>query len=335
MGGNEYHKLTFYGRISAVYLIMGAIWLGLSVRWWNEVFTIQNCIGGVILLGLVECFLWWVFFHDWNTRGTRTNPLFVVAAMLSVLKSICSYMLVLVASLGWGVTRPHLDSDVLFRIKLVTVAYIFVGGAREVVVSFMHSHRLSSPFVVLCLLPVSMLNGVIFYWVFTALSTLMQSLKERGQTAKLQLFQRLWTLLVVALSVACGMLLYQLFSFSRSLVSRWMHQWLFTDGISHNLFISVLAVMMYLWAPSSGAQRLAYSAVETKDPENEDGKPNTADWDEGEDDDDDSFWSATKGGAPKDAEEIGATSKASTATKTPKSELEKFGLDESKAEDTT
>merc|ERR1712178_527171 len=120
-------------------------------------------------------------------------------------------------------------------------------------------------FVLLCLLPVSLLNGLIFYWVFTALSGLIQTLKDRGQTAKLQLFQRLWNILILSLGIATATLLYQIFALSRSMATQWMNQWLFTDGVSHILFMLVLAAMMYLWAPHKNSQRYAYSQLEPKE----------------------------------------------------------------------
>ena len=39
------------------------------------------------------------------------------------------------------------------------------------------------------------MNGGIFYWIFAALSNLMETLEAQGQTAKLSLFQQLWWLL--------------------------------------------------------------------------------------------------------------------------------------------
>jgi hypothetical protein len=334
--GNEYHKMPFYGFLSFVYLVFAIIWGVLSYRWWKEVFAIQNCIAGVIVLGAVEAFIWYIFFWDWNSSGSRRNVLFVFAILTSVAKSIFSYMLVLVAALGWGITRPYLDKDIMLRIKAVVVLYIVLGVAREAVLSFMHSHSLPLSFVLLCLLPVSLLNGVIFYWVFTALSSLIQSLKDRGQTAKLQLFQRLWSILIVSLGVASVTLLYQIFSFSRSLVSQWMHQWLFTDGVSHILFLVVLVAMMYLWAPHQNSNRYAFSSTDTKEPDNEDGKPaNAADsWiDEGgeDDEDDDSFWSSTRA-APATSgttgEVIGATPAATSVLKNTMAELDKLGVEE-------
>lgn len=298
--GNEYHKMPFYYWLLLAYVALAMVWMMLSLRWWKELFMIQNCVAAVIFFGLIEAFLWYIFFNDWNSTGVRGKFLFILAILFTVLKSAFSYMLVLVASLGWGVTRPYLDHQVIIKIQGLCLLYIILDFIREAVLSFRHSHTLSLAFVLLCLLPVSLLNGTIFYWVFTALSTLMETLQERRQVAKLLLFQRLWKILILALGVATFTLLFQIFNLSRSITARWKYQWLFADGVSHMLFLFVLACMMYLWAPHKHSQRYAYSQVEISDKEGMPDKPEAvwADDDAGLDDIDadegeESFWAAT------------------------------------------
>jgi len=262
----------------------------------------HNCIAAVIFLSLLECLLWLVFYNDWNGSGYRGKFLFVLSILATVIKTTFSYMLVLVASLGWGVTRPYLDSQVITKIQVISFFYIGLNFIRETVLSFRNSHSLSIPFVLLCLLPVSLMNGGIFSWVFTALSSLMETLKERHQFEKLLLFQRLWKILVFAIVVATLTLLGQIFFLSRSMTARWKYQWLITDGISHALFLFVLAAMMLLWAPNMNSQRYAYSSQvgTTDDHEGGGGDHAGAVWadedpldDDGEDGE--SFWATTKG----------------------------------------
>jgi len=297
MGGNEYHKMPFYGWLSLVYAALAVTWMALTLRWWREIIHIQGCIAGVIFLGLVEAFIWWIFFNDWNSSGNRGKVLFVLAILTTVLKSIFSYMLVLVASLGWGVTRPYLDQSTIMKIQGVSLLYIVLDFIRETVLSFRHSHTLSLSFVLLCLLPVSLLNGGIFYWIFTALSGLIETLRDRRQADKLVLFQRLWKLLVFAMGFASLMLLWQIFDLSRSIAIRWHYQWLFADGFSHLLFMLVLVVMMYLWAPHTNSQRYAYTQqMDDKDiRDNDEEKSGNPMWteDDGDDGDDESFWATT------------------------------------------
>jgi hypothetical protein len=297
--GNEYHKMPFYGWLLLIYVTLAVMWMVLSLRWWKELFNIQNCITAVIFFGLVEAFLWYIFFNDWNSTGVRGKMLFILAILSSVVKSIFSYMLVLVAALGWGVTRPYLDKQVILKIQAVCFLYIVLDFIRESVLSFRHSHSLSLAFVLLCLLPVSLLNGGIFYWVFTALSSLMETLRDRRQFEKLALFQRLWKILIFALAVATATLLFQIFNLSRSITTRWKYQWLFADGVSHILFLVVLAAMMYLWAPHKYSQRFAYSQqVDSSDPDGAAAAAPADVWaEEGglddEPDDADSFWATT------------------------------------------
>jgi len=314
--GNEYHKLPFYGWLSIFYTMLAAFWMYLSVKWWRELSSIQNCISLVIGLGLIESFLWWCFFDDWNDSGTRATPLFFLSLIASVFKSIFSYMLVLVASLGWGVTRPYLDKRVTVRLQGISAAYILLDGSRMGILSFQHSHALSIPFVVFCLLPVSLLNGVIIAWVFTALTNLIATLKSRRQSDKELLFQRLFKMLASAIAVTCVSLLYHLFTLSRSVSDRWHSEWLFTDGIQHLVFLYILSGMIFLWAPSAFSKKFAYSQqLDGKDFRDEEeaevaaltsgasgaigaGKVWSKDEvivEEGEEEDDDSFWASTHG----------------------------------------
>jgi len=296
--GNEYHKMPFYGWLLLIYVALAVVWMVLTLRWWKEMFNIQNCISVVIFFGLVESFLWYVFFNDWNGTGVRGRVLFILSILSSVVKSIFSYMLVLVAALGWGVTRPYLDRQVILKIQAVTFLYIVLDFIRESVLSFRHSHSLSLAFVLLCLLPVSLLNGGIFYWVFTALSSLMETLRDRRQSEKLVLFQRLYKILIFALAVATITLLAQIFNLSKSITTRWKYQWIFADGVSHVLFLALLCSMMYLWAPHKYSQRYAYSQqVDQADTDNV-AAPAVDVWaEEGglddDGDDQDSFWATT------------------------------------------
>jgi len=278
-----------------------------------------------------------------NSSGTRGKVLFALAVLASVAKSIFSYMLVLVAALGWGVTRPYLDQEVSRRIYGVTGLYIVLGVVREVVLSFRHSHSLPIIFVLLCLLPVSLLNGVIFYWVFTALSSLIQTLKERGQTSKLQLFQQLWSILILSLGVATGTLLYQFLALSSKLHKTWMNQWLFTDGVSHILFLLVLTAMMYLWAPHKNSQRYAYSQIDGKEGDIDKGAAATsADWVEevgADDDEDDTFWTSTTNAASSASAaaaptQLGAPASATGVLKNTMAELDRLGVEDATGQPT-
>ncbi|CAE7442216.1 tmem87a [Symbiodinium pilosum] len=257
---NEYSKMPFYAISGGVCALLLCIWLLLCVRWWTQLFNIHLCIAAVCALAVAESGLWYFFLLTWNSSGTHSNALFSTAVILSVTRSTCSYMLVLLACLGWGVTKPILDGSTLCRILLLSFIYIVLNVIREIVLAYSHSQAIPMAFVLLCLVPVSILNGGIFYWIFAGLTGLMETLESQGQTEKLQIFKKLWWILLIAIAFAVGVLMAQVFVFSRDFPARWEEQWMFTDGAPQVGYITVLTAIMCLWAPNEDSQRFAYSA---------------------------------------------------------------------------
>lgn len=300
--GIDFFKKPFYGWMCGIYVVLAIIWLLLSLRWWTELFSIQKCIGVVILFGIAESAMWYSFFKDWNETGHRGSKMLVISVGCTVVKSCFSYMLVLVASLGWGITRPFLDRGVLLKVQGLSFLYISLDFVRETILPLQRTHSVSLLFTVLCLVPVSLLNGIIFYWVFSALSSLMETLREHRQTDKLVLFRRLWHILVGSVSVAAVATLFQFFDLARDNTSRWRYQWIFADGVSHLIFLVVLLAMMYLWAPHQESKRYAFSQQLD---DGADGSEQRADvWADEDlfdgDEDVDSFWESTHKELEKD-----------------------------------
>merc|ERR1712242_251558 len=97
------------------------------------------------------------------------------------------------------------------KIQITCFFFIILSIVREVALSFRSSHQLSLAFVIACMLPMSALNGGIFLWVFNAISNLMQTLEDRQQTEKLNIFKQLWRILIFSLIIACCSIVFQIF----------------------------------------------------------------------------------------------------------------------------
>lgn len=298
--GIDYYKMPFYLKLCLAYGGLGLIWGLLSVRFWREIFNVQSCIAAVIGLGLVEAFFWYLCYHDWNETGERSWFLFVCGNIFSVARSIFSYVLVLVGSMGWGITRPYLDRAEVQRIGRCCVLYVVLDIANRGVKHKQHMAE-RVPYIVFFLSAFSMalLYGGIFYWIMTSLTNLIQTLKERRQSDKLALFENLFRVLAVSLVVAVVAQLHQFWMSSRDIEGIWRSAWLYTEGIPHMLFVGVLMAMMFLWAPHKNTQRYAYSAQtdmgDGKMPAVVDAAVKSSWVEDFEVEDDDSFWKAKKG----------------------------------------
>merc|ERR1719316_34517 len=293
--GLDYAKLPFYRNLAIGYMVLAIWWMAQSGMWRMEIGQIHVCIVVVILISLFEAFLWWEFYSSWNRSGIRSRVWFMAAILATVFKSAVSYMLLLVASMGWGVNRPFLERSLVYRITGVGLVFTVFDTIRETVLSFRHSHSLGPPFVLLCLVPVSMLVAGIFVWVFASLADLMKNLAERKQNEKLRLITILWRVLCLTMAVGTVSLLYQMSTFHVPIAERWHTHWLLTDGGSHGLFFFVLTCIMYLWAPHKYSQQYAYSSAEDKAVEDEEMPEIDADAAE-QPDSDDEYWTNVKVG---------------------------------------
>jgi len=234
----------------------------LLLRSWGTLVAIHQCIAIVNLLCLIEAFVSWLLLNDWNNSGTKSRLLTLFSVVASLTKSISSYMLVLVTSLGWGVTRPYLDKDTVRKLQALSVCFIVFGFVKGFILSDRH---LPLKLDVLCMLPLASLNAFIVYWTLAALSNLIRMLKERQQTIKLQRFQRLFRLLAFfGLSMIVNLMI-QVHTISKSFAQRWKHEWVLHHCIPHLLYAFVLMVMMYLWRPQSNSHAFAYSSTDDGD----------------------------------------------------------------------
>lgn len=307
----DFPKMGFYNNLAVFYIILAVGWAVQVARNWENLFKIHNCITGVVLFSLLECLLWYGYFDNWNSDGLQSKPLFYLAIIFTVLKSIFSYMLLFVASLGWGVTRPYLDSKLVMKVKVLSFVYILCDLCRQFVFADRRAKAVSAFWSTVSLLPVTFLNLVIFYWIFHSLSTLIETLKERKQTDKLRLFTVLWRTLGFTLAIAAVTLLLHMYMTFFDVPMRWTHSWYFSDGIQHILFALVLAVIMWLWRPHERSSSLHSYSMDIRNhvPDHPE-SPNPAspghnsnEWDAVEDlsdDEDVGFWGATKLSIDKD-----------------------------------
>ncbi|CAG8510650.1 17327_t:CDS:2, partial [Dentiscutata heterogama] len=66
---SDYPKLPFYGLLSLVYLVIGVIWMTLSIIHWRDILPIQNYISSVILFLMLEMAFNWGYWENYNNYG--------------------------------------------------------------------------------------------------------------------------------------------------------------------------------------------------------------------------------------------------------------------------
>jgi hypothetical protein len=258
--GVDYPKKSFYAGLTAAHFFFALGWFGLLARWWSQCFHIHWAIGVVILLGLIESCAWYFFYEDWNFDGRRSTPYWILALGTSEVRAITSYMLLLVACIGWGVTCMELDPGTMRSIKGMSVLYLVLDTLRHVAATLRYERAIEVGILLFCLFPISALNGVIFYWVMSSLGTTIESLEESKQTEKLRVFQGLSAIMTTALLFAGGSFVFEVwFVTTLGQGQKWRYQWLSSDATWRLLTLGVLFAVAVLWLPNKEASRYVYS----------------------------------------------------------------------------
>ncbi|RXN07669.1 transmembrane 87A-like isoform X1 [Labeo rohita] len=115
--------LTFYMVMCIIYVIMGVLWLALSACYWRDLLRIQFWIGGVIFLGMFEKAVYYAEFQSIRYDGQSVQGAVVFAEVLSAVKRTLARVLVIIASLGYGIVKPRLGA-LLHRVVGVGLLYL-------------------------------------------------------------------------------------------------------------------------------------------------------------------------------------------------------------------
>lgn len=207
--GELYHLLPFYGAMSLLYLSLGVLWLILCARYWRELLRLQNCISGVIALGMVETATWYFDYVSFNASGTRGLGPVVVGVFASSVKKTVSRLLVLVVCLGYGVVRPTLG-EAGWRVCVLGVLYFGCSMVLDTVSNVGPITDVSVPLRLLFIVPVALLDAAFYWWTFSALSATLAQLSSRRQSAKLTLYRQFSRVLLASVVLSAGWVTWQM-----------------------------------------------------------------------------------------------------------------------------
>uniref|UniRef100_A0A3B1J4L1 GOST seven transmembrane domain-containing protein n=1 Tax=Astyanax mexicanus TaxID=7994 RepID=A0A3B1J4L1_ASTMX len=106
-----------------IYVVLGVLWLALSACYWRDLLRIQFWIGGVIFLGMLEKAVYYAEFQSIRYDGLSVQGAVVFAEVLSAVKRTLARVLVIIASLGYGIVKPRLGA-LLHRVVGVGLLYL-------------------------------------------------------------------------------------------------------------------------------------------------------------------------------------------------------------------
>uniref|UniRef100_A0A8C5DVL1 Transmembrane protein 87A-like n=1 Tax=Gouania willdenowi TaxID=441366 RepID=A0A8C5DVL1_GOUWI len=259
ISATEWPLSVFYMVMCIVYVLMAVLWLLLSSCYWRDLLRIQFWIGGVIFLGMLEKAVYYAEFQRIQYDGMSVQGAVVFGELLSAVKRTLARVLVIIASLGYGIVKPRLGA-LLHRVVGVALLYLIlsmVEGTLRVNTDRGDDGRT----LILCDIFLAFIDSCVAWWIFVSLAQTMKLLRLRRNVVKLSLYRHFTNTLIFAViaSVIFSVWTSKTFRMSTCLPD-WRELWI-NDAFWPFLFSIILMVIMFLWRPSANNQRYAFSPL--------------------------------------------------------------------------
>uniref|UniRef100_A0A8C4TQ48 Zgc:162698 n=1 Tax=Erpetoichthys calabaricus TaxID=27687 RepID=A0A8C4TQ48_ERPCA len=167
ISASEWPLMIFYMVMCIIYVLFGILWLVLLACYWRDLLRIQFWIGGVIFLGMLEKAVYYAEFQSIRYEGLSVQGAVVFAEILSAVKRTLARVLVIIASLGYGIVKPRLGA-LLHRVAGVGLLYLVFS----VVEGVLRVNSAQDDLVLLAAIPLAVLDSALCWWISSLASCL-------------------------------------------------------------------------------------------------------------------------------------------------------------------
>ncbi|XP_029026540.1 transmembrane protein 87A-like isoform X3 [Betta splendens] len=269
ISASEWPLVLFYMMMCVLYVLMAVLWLVLLACYWRDLLRIQFWIGGVIFLGMLEKAVYYAEFQSIRYDGLSVHGAVVFAEVLSAVKRTLARVLVIIASLGYGIVKPRLGA-LLHRVVgagLLYLVFSIIEGILRV-----NADRGDMESLFLCDIVLAFIDSCVAWWIFVSLAQTMKLLRLRRNVVKLSLYTHFTNTLIFAVIASVIFIIWTTRTFRMSKCqSDWRELWI-DDAFWRFLFSTILLVIMFLWRPSANNQRYAFSPLVDEESEEEEEK---------------------------------------------------------------
>ncbi|WWD08697.1 hypothetical protein V865_006810 [Kwoniella europaea PYCC6329] len=252
----EYPKINFYMALSLVYFVLGCGWAYLCVQHLRELLPMQYYISGTIVFLVIEMLAQFAYYRYINKHGGGTTSivfLFVIA-ILNAARNSLSFFLLLIVSMGLSVVTQSLGS-VMTRVRILTALHFIFGVMYSVGTVEVELDSASLITVMLLIFPLALTLTAFLMWIIVSLNGTIMHLQARKQRYKLQMFQRLWRILVISVIAVAAFFVVSSMSLSNRLdedyaPNNWKYRWILLDGSLATIYLCAFAAIAWLWRPT-------------------------------------------------------------------------------------
>uniref|UniRef100_A0A7S0XK24 GOST seven transmembrane domain-containing protein n=1 Tax=Pseudo-nitzschia delicatissima TaxID=44447 RepID=A0A7S0XK24_9STRA len=263
--GDLFGLMHFYAAVFLFYFAL-LLWYGVRMKMFEESnIPIQTWIFGTMCMGTLEIFFRAGDLFVWNEDGSRFLIAYYIGIIVGVLKRGISRCLMVMVSLGWGVTRDELG-PMTKKIHILGVLYIVISLVAEILDEIMFTgmkhltkNEEEELFDVVTILNfvIVLINLIFYFWIIDSLSGTMEYLENMKQTRKLLRYLRLRMILMFSILFGVMWAVFGIVdTYDQGIVTE-EAKWVIDASIEIN-YLFILVAVAYMWRPQENAKDYAY-----------------------------------------------------------------------------
>lgn len=259
--GQVYGFLPFYIVLFVAYLGLLLWYAAMMVMHRQHLISMQWLILAVMILGAIEVTVWFGTFNSKNDSGVPTPcsvcPVtsdYIAAVVLNVFKRAVSRVLLLVITLGYGIVSTQLPVKTMVAIGGLAAVYIGVSAMDDVAMETSYANGVSN-----WGFPVLICDLIFVVASYSGMKNLNNKLVTEGQSAKLELYARLWSTLTYSMMAWIVIAFLQISITEQLLPMPWKFRFVF-DKFWDILYFTMLVSVAILWIPGERSYQYAFYA---------------------------------------------------------------------------
>ena len=211
-------------------------------------FYVNACL--LVIEALFQCIMYW----DWNTHGVRNFGLKIATLVVSVSKRTALRFILLMLSLGLGISTPTLPKRTWLVICSLSLAYfvlslVFLLDTNLDQKMGETGGRDDSTATVLLQMLISLVNVIFYVYIFESLLLTIKALKDEKQNEKARTYVRLRSILTYAVVTAVGFTLLSVVDFFAPIEAFGPYVWFFDNAWVDLMYILVSMAVTWVWRP--------------------------------------------------------------------------------------
>lgn len=254
----------YFGLQALAYMIVSIIYGVLMVLYRTQLLRIQYGILGLLLLGMLQTFCWYIYDLKRNQTGMQSSATgaLVMSILFTVVRGTVARLVVLAVCMGIGIIKWSLGSLKL-PVFTLTGAYFVASLLYEVFESIkaISDTNVNSFLSAIILFAAWICDVVFVWWSLISIIRTMGQLTLRRQTIKLAMYRRLFWVMVICVVVWAIYLFIHTIVLSMNPIEQiWRSSWIWM-AFRHFSFFVVICTVAVLWRPTKNNTRYGYSEV--------------------------------------------------------------------------